>query len=178
MKQRFTMVLAQPPERLHRTLCEHSHDLAPLLPHIDAILPIRSESLRNGLQRRVQAWRAHADLPGLLAQHIDEGLLAWTCTTEWRPGDCTSRWTVAPRAMKDTALCEATLRFAPALRARGARADIELTLCASLRSAGWSTLAGAILAMHFRRLVDAAGALAAAGGDADAPGAALSAPAA
>lgn len=178
MNQRFTMVLPQPPERLHRALCERSHELAPLLPHIDAILPIRSETLRGGRQRRVHAWRARADLPGLLAQHIDEGLLAWTCTTEWRSGDCASRWIVVPRAMKDAALCEAALRLAPALGARGTRADIELVLCASLRGAGWSTLACAILAMHFRRLLDAAGGLAAASADHELPRAALSAPAA
>jgi hypothetical protein len=145
-----------PRERVWDALCERTCELAPYLEHIQSAELSSRETTTQGLVRCVHVWRARANMPAILAHHIDKGLLEWTGRTEWRTNEYASRWVVEPRSMKDSALCEATMRFSPAVGGKGTRIDLELTLGAFQLPAGFRTITSTILTTHFRKLVDAA----------------------
>jgi len=154
--ERIVVMVMHPRERVWDALCERTCELAPWLEHIEHAQLLSRETSGDGLVRCVHAWRARANLPALLAPHLDRGLLEWTGRTEWRVDDYQSRWLVEPLAMKGAALCEGTMRFTPAVGGKGTRVDLELALVDSGRSAGVRTLTASILSTHFRKLVDAA----------------------
>src|SRR5688500_12711667 len=121
------MVVMHPRERVWNALCERTCELAPYLEHIQSAELTSRESTTEGLVRCVHAWRAPVNVPAILAHHIDTELLEWTGRTEWRANEYESRWLIEPISMKDTALCEATMRFSPAVGGKGTRIDLELT---------------------------------------------------
>ncbi len=152
------MVAMQHRARLWEALCERTCELAPFLEHIEsAELKTKSrEAAGDGLVRCEHLWRARANVPPILAHHIDAGLLEWTTWTEWRPHQYASRWLVQPRSMKGSVLCEGTMRLSPAIGGKGTRIELELVLVAPQPSAGWQAITGTIVSTHFRKLVDAA----------------------
>jgi hypothetical protein len=150
------MVVMHPRDRVWDALCERTCELAPYLDHIESAELKSREITPQGLVRCVHVWRARANVPAVLANHIDKGLLEWTCRTEWRANEYESHWVVEPRSMKDSALCEGTMRFSPAVGGKGTRVDLELALVSFQRTAGVRTIASTILSTHFRKLVDAA----------------------
>ncbi|MET0168635.1 MAG: hypothetical protein ABW318_27025 [Vicinamibacterales bacterium] len=154
--ERIVMVVMHPRERVWDALCERTCELAPYLEHIEKAELKSRESTPRGLVRCVHVWRARANVPAILAHHIDNGLLEWTARTEWRANSYESRWVVEPRSMKDSALCEGTMRFSPAVGGKGTRIDLDLTLVFAQPTAGLQTLTSTILSTHFRKLVDAA----------------------
>lgn len=150
------MVVMHPRERVWDALCERTCELAPYLDHIESAELKSRETTPQGLVRCVHVWRARANVPAVLAHHIDKGLLEWTGRTEWRANEYESHWVVEPRSMKDSALCEGTMRFSPAVGGKGTRVDLDLALVAFQRTAGLQTITSTILSTHFRKLVDAA----------------------
>ena len=159
MNERMVLVVMHRRERLWDALCERTCELAPYLEHIESAELKSREITTQGLTRCVHVWRARGNVPAILAHHIDKGLLEWTGRTEWRANDYVSRWVVEPRSMKDSALCEAAMRFTPAVGGRGTRVDLDLALNAFPGTAGLRTITSTILSTHFRKLVDAAGRL-------------------
>jgi hypothetical protein len=93
------MVVVHPRERVWDALCERTCELAPYLDHIDSAELKSRETTAQGLVRCVHVWRARPNVPGVLAHHIDKGLLEWTGRTEWRAGEYESHWVVEPRSM-------------------------------------------------------------------------------
>jgi hypothetical protein len=152
----MVMVIMHPRERVWDALCERTCELAPYLDHIESAELKSRETTTQGLVRCVHVWRARANVPAVLAHHIDKGLLEWTGRTEWRANEYESRWVVEPRSMKDSTLCEGTMRFSPAVAGKGTRVDLELALVAFRGTAGLRTIISTILSTHFRKLVDAA----------------------
>jgi len=152
----MVMVVMHPRERVWEALCERTCELAPYLDHVDSAELRSRETTTQGLIRCVQVWRARANVPAVLAHHIDKDLLEWTCRTEWRANEYESQWVVEPRSMKDSALCEGTMRFSPAVGGKGTRVDLELALVAFQHTAGMRTIMSTILSTHFRKLADAA----------------------
>lgn len=150
------MVVMHPRERVWDALCERTCELAPYLEHIESAELKSRESTPEGLVRCVHVWRVRANVPAVLAHHIDKGLLEWTGRTEWRANEYESHWVIEPRSMKDSARCEGTMRFSPAVGGKGTRVDLELALAVFQRTAGVRTITSTILSTHFRRLVDAA----------------------
>lgn len=159
MTERLVMVAMHARPRVWEVLSERICELAPLLEHIETAELESRATADDGAVRCTHRWRARANVPGILAQHIDQGLLEWTTDTEWRPGDYASRWVVRPRSMKGAALCEATLLLTPAIGGKGTRIELDLAVVAPQPSQGWSAITGTILSTHFRKLVDAASTL-------------------
>jgi hypothetical protein len=156
MTERLVMVSMHPRALVWDALCERTCELASFLEHIEsAALKSRTRG-REGLVRRAHLWRARANVPAILAHHIDAGLMEWTTHTEWREHEYTSRWEVRPRALKGAALCGGTMHLLPALGGRGTRIELDLAIVAPQPSAGWQAITSAILSTHFRKLVDAA----------------------
>ena len=156
MKEKMIMVVMHPRERVWEALCERTCELAPYLDHIESAELKSRETTSQGMVRCVHVWRARANVPAILANHIDQGLLEWTGRTEWRANEYESRWVVEPRSKKSSALCEGIMRFSPAAGGKGTRVDLELALAGSERPAGMRTITTSILSTHFRKLVDAA----------------------
>jgi len=156
VNQRTVIVVHYPPEPLWNALCERTCDLAPYLDDIESAELQSKEETSEGLVRCVHSWRAAIDVPSVLAAHIDKDALEWTARTEWRTGEYESRWTIEPGFMNGSALCEATLRFSPAMGGRGTRLGLELDIFGIDRSVGYKTVTSAFLAKHFRKLVEAA----------------------
>jgi len=154
--ERIVMVVMHPRKRVWDALCERTCELAPYLEHIESAELKSRETTNQGLIRCVHVWRARANVPAILAHHIDTGLLEWTGRTEWRANAYESRWVVEPRSMKDSALCEGTMRFSPAVGGKGTRVDLDLAIVVAQPTAGWQMITRTILSVHFRKLVDAA----------------------
>jgi hypothetical protein len=152
----MVMVVMHPRERVWDALCERTCELAPYLEHIERAELKSRETTTQGLVRCVHVWRARAKVPQILAHHIDNGLLEWTGRTEWRANEYESHWVVEPRSLKDSALCEGTMRLSPAVGGRGTRIDLDLTLVFAQPTAGLRMLTSTILSTHFRKLVEAA----------------------
>lgn len=161
MTERSVIVVMRPRPVVWEALAERTSALARLLPHIEeAELKSRRASGR-GLVRCEHVWRARANVPSLLAPHIDRKLLEWTTRTAWRRRDFSGRWTVFPSSMKGAALCDGTIRMVPAIGGQGTRVELELLVHRPLVSAGWHSITSAILAAHFRKMIGAAARLAA-----------------
>jgi len=137
-------------------LCERTCELAPFLEHIESAELKSRTTDREGLVRCAHLWRARANVPAILAHHIDAGLMEWTTHTEWREHEYASRWEVRPRSLKGAVLCGGTMHLRTALGGRGTRIELELAIVAPQPSAGWQAITSAILSSHFRKLVDAA----------------------
>jgi hypothetical protein len=153
--ERAFVVVLQPREKLQEVLCGRTCELAPHLEHIESAEPIlRQED--GGRITCVHAWRARANVSGVLRHHIDRGLLEWICRIERDAAGFDSRWTIEPRALRDSPLCVGHLRLTPAAGGRGTRIALDLEIVAVQPSAGWRTLTQAILTTHFRKLIDAA----------------------
>jgi hypothetical protein len=152
----MVMVVMHPRDRVREALCERTCDLARYLDHIEHAELKSRETTVKGFVRCVHVWRARANVPSVLAHHLDPGLLEWTGRTEWRPDEYESHWVVEPRSMKDTVLCEGIMRFSPAIGGRGTRVELELEIVGVQGPAGFRTITSAILSTHFRKLVDAA----------------------
>jgi hypothetical protein len=152
----MVMVVMHPRERMWDALCERTCELAPYLEHIERAELKSRQTTTQGLVRCVHDWRARANVPAILAPHIDSGLLEWTARTEWWANKYESRWVVEPRSLKDSALCEGTMRFSPAVGGKGTRIDLDLTVMSAQPTVGLQTLTSTILSTHFRKLVDAA----------------------
>jgi hypothetical protein len=150
------MVVMQPRERVRHALCERTCELAAHLDQVEsAELAERAVSAR-GTTRCVHLWRLRANLPEILARHIDQGLLEWTTTVEWQPREYESHWLVRPRSVeKASLLCEATVALSPAVRGQGTRVDFELTLPPAMKAPALQTIASSIVSNHFRQLIDA-----------------------
>jgi hypothetical protein len=157
---RTVVVVMRPRALVWDVLAERTSALAELLPHIEeAELKSRRASGR-GVVRCEHVWRARPNVPPLLAPHIDRKLLEWTTRTAWSRRDFSGRWTVYPTSMKGAALCDGTIRMVPAVGGQATRVELELLVHRPLVSAGWHSIASAILAAHFRKLIGAAGRLA------------------
>lgn len=156
MKEKTIIVVKQPRERLWSALCERTCDLAPYLEGIESAELISKETTPKGLTRHKHFWRARANVPALLAPHIDARFLEWTGRIEWQANDYKSRWVVEPQFMKDAVFCEATMGFSPAIGGKGTRLDLELEIMELQAPAGFQTIMKTILNTHFRKLVDAA----------------------
>jgi hypothetical protein len=152
---RIVAVVMHQRECVWDALCERTCELAPYLQHIESAELMSREVTTQGVIRCVHVWRARANVPAILAHHIDEGLLEWTGRTEWRANEYESRWVVEPRSMRGTALCEGTMRFSPAVGGKATRVVLDLTLLIAQRTA-LQTMTNTILSTHFRKLVDAA----------------------
>lgn len=155
MIERAYIVAMQPREQLREVLCERTCELAPHLEHIESAEPILRRQ-EGGRIVHVQAWRARANVSGVLRHHIDRGLLEWICRIERDAAGFASRWTIEPRALRDSALCVGQLNLTSAAGGRGTRVELELEIVAAQPSAGWRTLTQAIVTTHFRKLIDAA----------------------
>ncbi|MBC7780430.1 MAG: hypothetical protein H7125_10035 [Proteobacteria bacterium] len=153
---KIVVVVMHPMPRVWDALCERTCELAPFLEHIERAELKSRQTSDDGVTRCVHAWRARANVPALLAHHVDKGVLEWTGRTEWRAEVPESRWVVEPKSMKGAALCEALMRFSAAAGGRGTRVDLELALVGPQRMAGMQMLTNTLLATHFRKLVDAA----------------------
>jgi len=160
VSEQLVVVVTQPAEAVHRILCERSDELVRWLTGIDAVALKSRETTADGSVHCVQSWRARANVPPVLAAHIDGAFLEWLARTEWRPGECESRWTIEPRFLKISARCQARVRCVAALGGRGTRVSIEFDLVGLERLTGVGTLTRAILSTHFRKLVEAAARLA------------------
>jgi len=153
--ERAFIVAMQPRERLREVLCDRTCELAPHLEHIESAVPILHRQ-EGGRIVSAQAWRARPNVSGVLRHHIDRGLLEWICRIERNADDFASRWTIEPRALRDSPLCVGHLNLEPAAGGRGTRLTLELEIVAAPPSAGWRTLSQAVLTTHFRKLIDAA----------------------
>ena len=150
------MVSMHPRTLVWDALCERTCELAPFLEHIESAELKSRTTDPEGLVRCAHLWRARANVPAILAHHIDAGLMEWTTHTRWRMHEYTSRWEVRPRSLKGAALCDGTMHLWPALGGRGTRIELDLAVVAPQPSAGWQAITSAILSTHFRKLVDAA----------------------
>ena len=153
--ERIVMVVMHPRESVWDALCERTCELAPYLEHIESAKLKSRKTTTQGIICCVHAWRARANVPAILAPHIDKGLLEWTARTEWRANEYESRWAVEPQSMKGSTLCEGTMRFSPAIGGKATRIDFALTLVAAQRKPGLQTIMSTILSTHFRKLVEA-----------------------
>lgn len=150
------MVVMQPRERVRDALCERTCELAAHLDQIESAELAERKVSASGITRCVHLWRLRADLPVILARHVDKTLLEWTTTVEWQPRKYESHWLVRPRLVeKASLLCEATVALSPAVRGKGTRVDVELTLPAALKAPALQTIASSIVSNHFRQLIDA-----------------------
>lgn len=156
MKEKTVIVVMQPRDRLHQILCERTCDLAPYLEDIESANLLSKETTPQGLNRHRHHWRARANVPPLLAQHIDTGMLEWIGSIEWHSNEYVSRWIVEPGFLKNSVLCEALMNLSPAIGGKGTRLDLELDIAAVRGPAGLQAILGALLKTHFRKLVDAA----------------------
>jgi hypothetical protein len=104
----------------------------------------------------VHTWRAKANVPPLLAPHINVDYLAWTALVEWSATDFTSRWRIEPHALKERFWCEADVTLLEALGGRGTRVSIILDIGDLDGRRGIETLAYQIVSVNLRKLVDAA----------------------
>ncbi|MGA2552347.1 MAG: hypothetical protein ABSF50_19550 [Burkholderiaceae bacterium] len=156
MSEKLVMMVMHPRERVWEALCERTCELAPYLEHIESAELKSRQMTPEGLVTCVHFWRARANLPTLLARHVDPGLLEWTGRTEWRPNEYHSRWVVLPKSMKKAALCEGTMRLSSAIGGKGTRVDLDLTLLNAAPTAGLRAITSTILSTHFRQLVLAA----------------------
>jgi hypothetical protein len=156
MKEKAVIVVMQPRDLLWRALCERTIDLARYLEDIESAELVSKETAPNGLIRQVHFWRARANVPALLAPHINGQFLEWTGRVEWQADAYESRWLVEPRFMKSATLCEAIMNLSPAVGGKGTRLSLELEVTGAPGFAGVQTIAKSILTGHFRKLVDAA----------------------
>ena len=156
MKEKTVIVVMHPRDRLHEILCERTCDLARYLDDIESAELLSTETTPQGLICHRQHWRARANVPPLLAPHIDARILEWIGRIEWRTDEYVSRWIVEPGFMKESVLCQAVMNFSPAVGGRGTRLDLELDITGVRGPVGFQTILGTILKTHFRKLVDAA----------------------
>jgi len=155
VKQRLMLVVMQPRERVREALCARTCELLPYLEQIEDALLQEHGITSEGLARSVHAWQVRADVPAILAHHLDRSLLQWTSCVEWNPDGYESRWIVRPSSTKSSLQCEATVTLAPAVGGAGTRVTVEVSLNAFENSPGLQTIASSMLSSHFRQLVAA-----------------------
>jgi hypothetical protein len=158
--EKIVVVVMHPRDEVRNVLCGRTVELAPYLEHIETARLISQQS-DSGLTRCTHHWRARANLPALLVPHLDRGLLEWTGRTEWSTDSYDSRWVVEPVSMNGDPLCVGQMRFTSAVGGKATRVDLELTLAAG--GAALRIITANVVSNHFRKLVDAAGRLIAAG---------------
>ena len=156
MKERTTIVVMQPREKLWEALCDRTCDIVPFLDNIESAQLQSKEVTAAGHVRCVHVWRARVDMPTILAPHLNADLLEWTGCTEWRIEEFESRWVVKPHFMKQSVLCEALMKFTPAVAGRGTRIGIELEINGLGEIGGFQTIANPVITTYFRKLADAA----------------------
>lgn len=159
MKEKTTIVAMYPRDRLREALYERTCDLARYLDDIESAELVSREVTPQGLIRHRHHWRARANLPPILVEHIDKSVLEWIGRIEWRADEYVSRWIVEPQFMKGSILCEMVMNLAPAVGGRATRLDLELDLTAVRGPVGFQTILRTVLNTHFRKLVGAAGTL-------------------
>ncbi|HSN19982.1 MAG TPA: hypothetical protein VLS49_04850 [Usitatibacter sp.] len=156
MTERLVLVAPRARDLMWDALCNRACELPPLLEHEVTAQALAGAPSEDGVVRRDHRWSARPNVPAILAPHIDSEYLEWTCRTEWRPRDYRSRWTIEPAFLRESALCEVTMDFQPAIGGRGTRIAIALDLEALRAPAAVRTITARILATHFRMLVEAA----------------------
>lgn len=153
---RFFLVVRQPRARVHEALCAGTWKLGALLDEIDSVVLEEHCETNDGWQSATHLWRAKANVPAVLAPHMDSDYFAWTATVEWSDRDYQSRWQIEPHAVKESLACSAEVNMIDALGGRGTRLSIEFNIEGLDGRRGFKTLANQIVSTNWRKLVDAA----------------------
>jgi hypothetical protein len=152
----MVQIVRCPRQILWQTLRDRTPGLARYLEGVVSAESAPVEPAANGATRRDHRWRARADVPAIIAPHIDTAYLEWTCRTEWYAEDFRSRWLIEPAFLKDRPLCDVTMHFATALGGHGTRMQLEIDLSALRGPDALRVVTARIVTTHFRNLIEAA----------------------
>jgi hypothetical protein len=156
MTDRLILIARRPPDAMWNVLCDRICELRPLLDSIVAAEILASDTEQHGIARRSHRWLARANVPAILAPHIQTDHLSWICRTEWHREQYRSRWIIEPGFLDESQNCEATLAFHPALGGKGTRIHLDLDVTRVEMPGPLRGLTLRILGTHFRLLVEAA----------------------
>ncbi len=156
MTSRSQLFVRQPRERLRDVLVARTWELAELLDEIESV-ELEARRGEDGIVRSAtHRWRARADVPAVLAPHLDADYFAWTATVEWRTDSFASRWRIEPHAVRESLLLSADVSLEPAIGGRGSRVAIEATIDGLDGRKGIESIAYRIVLVNWRKLVEAA----------------------
>ncbi len=156
MSSRTITVVRQPREHLQAVLVERTWELAQFLDEIETAELREINSIDAEAQSAIHAWRAKANVPSLLAPHMDADYFAWTAMVAWSAGNFSSRWRIEPHALKDSLSCAADVTLTEALGGRATRVAIDAEIRGLAGRQGAETIAHRVLLVNWQKLVEAA----------------------
>lgn len=155
MNQKLTLVLMHPREKVFDVLFEHTCELARYLNYVEQAVLIQHYVSPEGKVHIVQQWRANAKIHSLLSRHLDGDLFEWKFFSQRNPGEFKSSWVAESGVNNSIARCIGTVCFEHAAGGRGTRVVLELELL--IDAVALRSIFGALLAKHWREIVEAAG---------------------
>lgn len=156
MTSRTVIVVRQPREHLQAVLVERTWELAQFLDEIEAAELREMDSSDAEAQSAIHAWRAKANVPALLAPHMDADYFGWTAMVAWSADNFSSRWRIEPHALKDSLSCAADVTLTEALGGRATRVHIDADIRGLAGRQGAETIAYRVLLVNWQKLVAAA----------------------
>jgi len=116
MKIESDVHLSFPREQAFRAYRDELPNLVPYLPNVRSIEVKESEVAPGGVATRVRKlnlWRAKADVPSVAQSIIKPEMLAWDDHALWDEADWSCEWRVAPHFFSDRIRCSGRNRFVP-----------------------------------------------------------------
>ena len=156
MTNRSKLLVMQPRDRLHTVLVTRTWELAEFLDDIASVEFIRQETLDGRSRSASHVWRAKADVPPLLAPHVNIDHFKWTATVQWSEDDYESRWRIEPHALRQTLSCDGIVTLSEAVGGRATRVAIDTNIEGLNDQQGVESIAYRIVLVNWQKLVEAA----------------------
>lgn len=156
MINRSKLLVMQPRDRLHTVLVTRTWELAEFLDEIASAEFIQQDTLDTHLKSASHVWRAKADVPPMLAPHVNLDHFRWTATVQWSDEDYRSRWRIEPHALKQTLSCDGVVTLSEAIGGRATRVAVDARIDGLNDQQGVETIAYRIVLVNWQKLVEAA----------------------
>lgn len=155
VKARTTLMVRHGREALQEALVARTWELAEFLEEIDHV-ELTAHSSATVPCTATHVWRARANVPDILAPHVDADHLSWTAIVEWGEQPFASRWQILPHALRESVSCVADVNLLPALGGSATRMTIDVELRGLDGRRGIESVAQRLVQMNWQKLVEAA----------------------
>jgi hypothetical protein len=150
------LVLPHPPPAIRTALLEHTCELASALPHVAGAQLLAREESPDGLVVARQHWRARAQVPELLAPHLEPGIHEWMLELAHRLDAPEVRWEAWSCVVQVPGRCRGQVEFASALGGTGTALSLDCEIPG--RNHAVRLVMEALVERHWRALAQAAAA--------------------
>jgi len=153
---RSKLLVMQPRDRLHTVLVTRTWELGEFLDDIATVEFIQQDTIDTRSRSASHVWRAKANVPPLLAPHVNIEHFKWTATVQWSDDNYESRWRIEPHALRQTLSCDGIVTLSEAVGGRATQVAIDTNIDGLNDQQGIETIAYRIVLVNWQKLVEAA----------------------